>query len=229
MSVQNTLLSLFSLLLFLSSCSTPTSDSVALSTQMDSIAYAVGMDIGKFYHDKQGIPLDPKMVYQGFNDIVQEDSVIRFSQADGAALINQFANMMEAKTAATNEISGQEFLKQNSRREEVKALESGVQYEVLSEGTGASPRIDNIVKIRVTGQLLDGTLFASSANDADGALEVDISQAVTGLQSALTNMKPGDSWRLWVPAELGYGAENRPPVGPNSLLIYNIELLEIMN
>lgn len=229
MSVQNTLLSLFSLLLLISSCSSPGSESVTMSTQMDSIAYAVGMDIGKFYHDKQGIPLDPEMVYQGFKDIVQEDSVIKLSQAEGAALINEFANMMEAKLAATNEIAGQGFLNQNSRRAEVNELDSGVQYEVLAEGTGASPRLDNVVKIRVSGQLLDGTLFASSANEADRALEVDISQAVPGLQSALTNMKPGDSWRLWVPANLGYGSENRPPVGPNSLLIYNIELLEIMN
>lgn len=229
MSIHHTLLCLVSLLLLASSCNTPTSELAAPVSQMDSIAYAVGMDIGTFYHDKQGIPLDPEMVYQGFRDIVQEDSVLRFSKAEGAALINKFANMMEAKLAATNEIAGQEFLKQNGLRDEVQQLESGVQYQVIEEGTGASPRLDNIVKIRVRGQLLDGTLFASSANEADQALEVDIAQAVPGLQSALTQMKPGDSWVLWVPAELGYGAENRPPVGPNSLLIYHIELLEIMN
>lgn len=228
MTHNGTLLSLLICLLLMTGCNLPKDSSPVLETQLDSIAYAVGMDIGKFYHEKQGIELDAEHLYQGFRDITSDTLNLRMTELQGAELITRFANMMEAKLAATNEINQEGFLAQNAVREEVQLLESGVQYEVLQAGTGASPELTNIVRISFTGQLLDGTVFASSANEPDQSLEIDISQAVSGLQEALTHMKPGDQWRVWVPAELGYGSENRPPIGPNSLLIYTIELQEIM-
>ena len=228
MTHNATLLSLLACFFLLAGCSPSQESSISLDSQMDSIAYAVGMDIGKFYHAKQGIKLDAEHLYQGFLDITSDSTNLRMTEAEGAELITRFANMMEAKLAATNEINQQGFLVQNAAREEVNQLESGVQYEVLHAGNGASPDLTNIVRISFTGQLLDGTVFASSANEPEQSLEIDISQAVTGLQEALTNMKPGDQWRVWIPAELGYGSENRPPIGPNSLLVYTIELQEIM-
>lgn len=215
-------------LLVFTGCQTDTDPTTNLTSQMDSIAYAVGMDIGKFYHTKQGIELDPEHVYQGFRDIVSDSLSLRMTEAEGAALITRFANMMEAKLAATNEINQQGFLDQNRIREGVMERPSGIQYEVLQEGAGSSPTLDNIVRISFTGQLLDGTIFATSANEPEQSLEIDISQTVAGLQEALTHMKPGDQWKVWIPAELGYGSENRPPIGPNSLLVYTIELQEIM-
>ncbi|MDP5170216.1 MAG: FKBP-type peptidyl-prolyl cis-trans isomerase [Bacteroidia bacterium] len=222
------LLSLLVALSF-SACQAPSPQSVEMNTQLDSIAYAVGMDIGKFYHTKQQIKLNPELIYAGIKDIVTQDSgKTRFSEDKGVALIDAFSRMMEAKRAATNEINEKAFLSENAIKPQVNVMAEGVQYQVLEEGIGASPRADNVVKVRIDGRLLDGTLFASSANNEDNTIEVDIALALPGLQLALTSMKPGDKWRVWIPSQLGYGSESRPPISPNSLLVYDIELLEIL-
>ena len=99
------LLSLLVALSF-SACQAPSPQSVEMNTQLDSIAYAVGMDIGKFYHTKQQIKLNPELIYAGIKDIVTQDSgKTRFSEDKGVALMDAFSRMMEAKRAATNEIN----------------------------------------------------------------------------------------------------------------------------
>ncbi len=213
--------------LLLSACqSTP--KPVAMTTQLDSIAYAVGMDIAKYYHDKQGIPLDPAWVHEGFKDMVAGDSSLKISIETGVDLISVFSKMMTEKMVQTNRVRETAFLQENLTKEGVDTLGNGVQFQEIARGTGASPRASNIVKMRFEGRLLDGTVFATSAGEPDSVLEVDIAQTLLGLQMALVRMKPGAKWRVWVPSSMGYGSESRPPISPYSLLVYDIELLEIL-
>ncbi len=199
-----------------------------MKTHMDSISYAVGMDIAKYYA-LQKVTLHPQFIFEGFRDMSTGDSTaLLFSARQGGELIESFYRMMEAKVAAENEINQKAFLAQNQTQEGVTLLDSGLQYRVIAQGTGASPKPENVVKIRFEGRLLSGTVFVSSDNEPSGTLEADISQVIPGLQLALTRMKPGDRWQVWVPSEMGYGSENRPPITPNSLLIYDIELMEIL-
>lgn len=213
--------------LVLSACESDPKPMV-MTTQLDSIAYAVGMDIAKYYHDKQGIPLDPNWVHEGFKDMVAGDSSLKFSTETGVELITLFSKMMTEKMVQTNRVQESAFLQENLKKEGIDTLGGGVQFQEIARGTGASPRASNIVKMRFEGRLLDGTVFASSAGEPGNVLEVDIAQTLPGLQMALVRMKPGAKWRVWVPSGMGYGSESRPPISPYSLLIYDIELLEIL-
>lgn len=216
-------------------CGQTGGDSTAMTTQLDSIAYAVGMDVGTFYHERQGIALSPELFYAGFRDRVQDSSNLRMSDEEAYALIQRFATMMESKRqsdlmalAAENEVKQKEFLESNQNRPEVEVMANGIQYQVLTAGTGASPTGSNVVQVRITGELLDGMRFVDSANEPNGELEVDISQTIPGIAAVLTTMKPGGHWRVWIPSELGWGSDIHNNIPPNSLLIYDIELIEIL-
>jgi FKBP-type peptidyl-prolyl cis-trans isomerase FklB len=124
--------------------------------------------------------------------------------------------------------SGEQFLKENEKKEGVKTLEGGLQYKVLKEGTGKSPKATDTVEVNYRGTLLDGTEFDSSYKRGQTA-SFPVNRVIKGWTMALQQMKEGSKWMLFIPADLAYGASGTPggPIGPNQTLIFEVELIKV--
>ena len=129
---------------------------------------------------------------------------------------------------AVNKEKGDLWLKENSKKDGVKLLEGGVQYKVLKAGKGASPAAADTVKVHYTGTLTNGTEFDSSVKRGKPA-EFRVDQVIKGWQMALQKMKVGDKWMLYIPSDLAYGERgSRGAIGPNEVLVFEVELLDII-
>jgi FKBP-type peptidyl-prolyl cis-trans isomerase len=121
------------------------------------------------------------------------------------------------------------FLRDNREKEGVRETESGLQYEVLKEGTGAKPGRSSRVKVHYQGELLNGKIFDSSLKRGQPAV-FGVTQVISGWTEALQMMKEGARWKLYIPSKLAYGARGAGrTIGPNELLIFEVELIEILN
>ena len=136
---------------------------------------------------------------------------------------------IEAKVKTDkNQNEGETFLAENTKKDGVKTLPSGLQYKVVREGAGASPKATDKVTTHYRGTLLDGTEFDSSYRRNEPA-SFGVSQVIKGWQEALQLMKTGAKWQLFIPANLAYGEQGAPggTIGPNATLIFDIELISI--
>jgi FKBP-type peptidyl-prolyl cis-trans isomerase len=133
------------------------------------------------------------------------------------------------KAGAANLEKSNLFLEENAKKEGVKKLASGLQYKVLTAGTGKSPVAEDTVRVHYTGKLIDGTTFDSSVERGQPA-EFGVGQVIPGWRQALQEMKVGDKWMLYIPPQLAYGEQGGPGgrIGPNEALIFEVELLEIV-
>ena len=132
-----------------------------------------------------------------------------------------------AQGADSNRAAGQAFLAENAQREGVVTLPSGLQYEVIEEGDGATPRRRSTVVVHYSGTLIDGTPFDSSLQRGEPA-RFPVNRVIPGWTEALRLMQVGDKWRLFIPADLAYGDQGVGPIiAPGSTLIFEVELLEV--
>lgn len=124
--------------------------------------------------------------------------------------------------------SGEEFLKENAKKEGVKTLEGGLQYKVLKEGTGKTPKATDTVEVNYRGTLIDGTEFDSSYKRGE-SISFPVNGVIRGWTLALQQMKEGAKWMLFIPADLAYGQRGTPggPIGPNQALIFEVELIKV--
>ena len=121
---------------------------------------------------------------------------------------------------------GREFLEENAKNDSVKVTESGLQYMVLKEGTGAKPGPTDQVTVHYTGRLIDGTVFDSSVERGEPATFA-VGQVIPGWVEGLQMMNEGSAWRLFIPAELAYGSRGTGPIQPNSTLIFDVQLIKV--
>jgi FKBP-type peptidyl-prolyl cis-trans isomerase len=129
-------------------------------------------------------------------------------------------------TAEKNLKAGEAFLAENAKKEGVKTTASGLQYKVIKSGTGPSPKPTDVVKVQYHGTLIDGTVFDSSVRRNQPAT-FTVNGVIPGWTEALQLMKVGDKWKLFIPAKLAYGEQGSGPIGPNIVLIFDVELLGI--
>lgn len=202
-------------------------------------SYAMGMLIGKNLK-QSGMTPDFKRLTKGLQDILEEKDPELSDQELQAALqamepIVRKAAADRAKGAGDKNLkAGEAFLAANKEKQGIKTTDSGLQYKVLASGKGRSPKKSESVKAHYRGTLIDGKVFDSSyKGDAptkkDEPAEFPVSKVIPGWTEALQKMKVGDKWQLFIPSELAYGAEQRgPTIGPNSVLIFDIELIEIV-
>lgn len=132
----------------------------------------------------------------------------------------------EASTSAKAD-AGETFLAENAKKEGVKTTASGLQYKVINSGTGASPKATDMVKVHYHGTLIDGTVFDSSVQRGE-PISFPVSGVIPGWVEALQLMKVGDKWQLYIPARLAYGENSpTPAIPPNSVLLFEVELLGV--
>lgn len=203
-------------------------------SRMDSISYIVGTNLA---YQSVGVDLNPQMILQGFKD-VKDSADLLISQEQSIALMGEFQRQLASEQmarleqeAVTNDIRGRKYLEQNREKEGFVETASGLQYKILEEGKGESPDPDDIVQTRFTGKTIDGMIFDTTEGSGpnSGPRRFEVSKVIEGWREALLLMKPGAHWEVVIPAELGYGKELRDPIPPNSVLIFDLTLLEVEN
>ena len=173
--------------------------------------------------------LNRERFVQGFRDAVAGNASMAEDSAQTIANKQlEYYNKvkMEAKYGK-NRIEGEQFLKANAKKDSVKVMPSGLQYKVLTAGTGAVPTAAQKVKVNYEGRLIDGTVFDSSYKRNQPATFA-CNQVIKGWTEALTMMPVGSKWELYIPQELGYGSREAGKIPPLSTLIFTVELLEIV-
>jgi FKBP-type peptidyl-prolyl cis-trans isomerase FklB len=203
-----------------------------LVTEKEKISYSIGLSIGKSFK-QQAIDIEMDTLVKGVEDALQDAKPLLTEDEIREVMTNLQKNLMAKKqqedeqVAGKNLEEGKQFLETNKKRTGVKTLPSGLQYEVIQTGTGNSPKIDDTVVTNYKGTLINGTEFDSSYKRGKPAV-FPVNGVIQGWIEALQLMKPGAKWKLYIPAELAYGARSAGPIiGPNSTLIFEIELLEI--
>jgi len=193
----------------------------------DKFAYSVGMSLGKNLKtlDIKLADKQLQILVQGLKDGMAGQA--KLSNADATAALREYQQQAWKKLGEKNLKEAKEFLAKNKTRPGVKEFPSGLQYQVLKEGSGESPSADDTVVVNYQGSLLDGTIFDDSARRGRPARFV-VKRVIKGWQEALTHMKPGDKWRIFIPPQLAYGERGRRPlIGPNALLVFEVELVSV--
>lgn len=203
---------------------------LALDTDEDKLSYGVGLNIGSGLL-RQGLPgINRDAIIQGINDSLDGNEPL-VAQEELEQVLVRLRDREEAKMKVAmeeNAEKGVAYLAENGAREGVVTTETGLQYEVLTAGDGASPSFESVVKTHYHGTLIDGTVFDSSVQRGEPT-QFAVNQVIPGWTEALQLMKVGSKWRLHVPAELAYGEMSPgPAIPPNSTLIFDVELLEII-
>ena len=210
----------------------------ALVTEKDKYSYALGAHFGNQARfqlvTRDSIDLDLDLFIQAFKErynsdsahFLMNDSVIFQTLTDLSQARQAEKNKKDSLAAEANKAAGAAFLEKNKAAEGVVTTESGLQYKVIAEGTGATPADGDIVKVHYTGTLLDGTKFDSSV-DRGEPLEFPIGAVIPGWTEMLKLMKVGEKVTAWIPSDLAYGPHGRGPQIPgNSLLVFEMELID---
>ena len=203
---------------------------VKLDQPKQRISYTIGLNIGRDFVS-QDVEIDTAALMAGVRDGLGGQKP-RLSDEEMLAEVKSFREAMMAKQeakqkelAAKNLAEGAEFLAKNAKEPGVVVRESGLQYKVLKEGTGPLPKADSIVSVHYRGTLLDGSEFDSSY-ERNEPLTLPVGGVIPGWTEALTLMKEGSKWQLYIPAALAYGEAGAPPaIGPNATLLFEVELL----
>lgn len=204
-------------------------------TLRQQASYVIGRNIGNDFRRNE-IEIDPQSFLAGVTDAIA-DQKFKWSEAECEAAMVWFQQEMRRKDAerekrmaqagAGNKQLAAKFLNENKAKPGVQTTPSGLQYKVLRQGNGATPTINDTVTCHYKGTLLDGTVFDSSY-DRNEPAKFPVAGVIKGWTEALQKMKVGDKWQLFVPAELAYGDDPPgPPIQPGSLLVFEVELLDV--
>lgn len=207
---------------------------LTLKTEKEKLSYAIGMNIGESMK-KDSLDIDATILSRAIKDALT-GSKLAMTDAEAKTIMDSFrAEMMKkqqakaAEAGDANKLAGQKFLAANKSKEGVVTLPDGLQYKVIKEGTGPKPTASDTVVTNYRGALIDGTEFDSSYKRGEPAT-FPVGQVIKGWTEALQLMPVGSKWQLFIPSELAYG-ERSPgaQIGPNSTLIFDIELLSIQD
>ncbi|WP_407312432.1 FKBP-type peptidyl-prolyl cis-trans isomerase [Pseudomonas sp. nanlin1] len=202
---------------------------VNLSTDETRVSYGIGRQLGDQLRDNPppGASLDAILL--GLTDAFNGQAS-RVSHDDLNASFKVIREVMQAEAQAKAQAAAGEglaFLADNAKRDGITTLASGLQYEVLTSGDGATPKADSNVRTHYHGTLINGTVFDSSYDRGQPA-EFPVNGVIPGWTEALQLMKAGSKWRLYVPSELAYGAQGVGSIPPHSVLVFDVELLEVL-
>ena len=216
---------------------TPTTPEIQLNTDEQKAAYAIGASVGNFANqtlkqqDELGVVLDRELVKQGLLDAL--DSKVKLTEEEVTTALRAHEERMnkvvkeqsEEKLAVSKE-AGAKFLADNAKKDGVKVTDSGLQYEVVKQGKGAQPTAADTVTVHYTGTLTDGTKFDSSKDRGQPAT-FPLANVIKGWTEGVALMQEGSEYRLYIPAELGYGDQEVGNIPAGSVLVFDVELISI--
>ena len=206
---------------------------LTLNTPKEKASYAIGMNIGKNLK-RDSVEIDTAVFYRALKDALAGNKLLLTDEQAKAALTALQAEVRvkeEAKlkaAAVENKKIGDAFLAANKTKQGVVTLPSGLQYKIIKEGTGPKPAPDDTVLCHYRGSLVDNTEFDSSYKRGE-PLKIPVGGVIKGWTEAIQLMPVGSKWQLFIPSDLGYGDHGAPgsPIGPNSTLIFEVELISI--
>lgn len=226
------LAALAGLVLIVASGCTAGEKKVELKDLRDKVSYSIGMNIGQDFK-RQDIDLDPDLIAQAIKDVTKGAPLLLTEEQVKEAITafqKELETKMEAKAKADLEKNAKEgaaYLAENGKKEGVVTLPSGLQYKVLTPGTGKKPKAADTVTVHYRGTLIDGSEFDSSIKRNEPAT-FPVSGVIPGWTEALQLMQEGAKWQLVIPASLAYGERGAgQQIGPNSTLIFEVELLKV--
>lgn len=205
-------------------------ESVQLESTEQKGSYGIGLQIGQQLLESQ-MPVTVEAVAKGIFDVIsQNQPALELAEINEALqAMQQVAQQAQQARFAEVESASKAFLEENKKHDGVQVTDSGLQYEVLVEGTGAVPTADQKVRVHYTGSLTDGTVFDSSVQRGQPA-EFPVNGVIKGWVEALTKMPVGSKWRLVIPQELAYGERGAGgAIPPFSTLVFEVELLDILS
>jgi FKBP-type peptidyl-prolyl cis-trans isomerase FklB len=189
-----------------------------LKTLREKASYSFGMSMGATLK-KQGIDIDVALLVQGIRDATAGKTLLTEDQALEA--MQAFEKEMVAKQAEESK----RFLAENKRRPGIKTTTSGLQYKVLKPGQGPRPKASDVVRVNYSASFINGAEFESNG---ETPFTTPVNQVIPGWQEALQLMEVGSKWQVFIPPDLAYGVQGSPPaIGPNTALVFELELLEI--
>ena len=212
----------------------PLASTLAPESKVDKLSYAIGVNFAKQFQS-QKIEINPDVLYSAIKTVVSggtpamtEEQVMNTLQEFEKEMQDKMKGEMK-KAAQDNINKGKSWLAENKKRKGVVELPSGLQYEIVKDGTGENPKINSRVTTHYAGTLIDGTEFDSSIKRGEPAT-FPVNGVIKGWTEALQLMKPGSKWKLYIPSELAYGDAGSPPtIGPGETLIFEVELISIQN
>lgn len=197
-----------------------------LTNNMDSVSYSVGVLIAKNLKSQGVESIDAPSMTAAITDIF-EGNALKISPEQANTIFQQYMQKQSEKLNADKIAAGKTFLAENAKRPEVTVLPSGLQYEVLTAGTGIKPTSSQKVTVHYEGTLIDGTVFDSSYKRGNPAT-FGVTQVIQGWVEGLQLMETGAKWKLYIPYDLAYGERGSPPqIKPFAALIFTVELISI--
>lgn len=203
-----------------------------MESLQDKVSYGIGLRIGRDFKAQQ-VELSTDLLMKGIEDglagtepLLTDDEIRETMVAFQKEMVAKEKTRLE-EAAVKNAEEGKKYLEDNAKKEGVQTLPSGLQYKVITEGTGKQPAAEDMVKVHYRGTLVDGTEFDSSYARKEPA-ELRVGGVIPGWTEALQLMKEGSKWQLVLPPELAYGERGAGPrIGPNATLVFEVELLEV--
>ena len=214
------------------SCNDAISDDTSMNTTMDSLAYAIGVQMGMNFENDE-LSLNTTLLKAGIDDYLAGNS--KLSDVELQEVFAEFQKVMNEKRvqiqndkASVNLEKGEKFLAENKKRKEVTETASGLQYEVLKKGDGPKPQESSTVKVHYHGTLIDGTVFDSSVQRGE-PIDFPLNGVIPGWTEGVQLMNVGSKFKFFIPSKLAYGAQGAgASIGPNETLIFEVELIEII-
>lgn len=207
-------------------------DAPALQGEKEKLSYSIGMDIGATLK-RQSVEVDVDSLAKGIRDSYSGDNTLLTEEASRQMILDYQRQVMEKQAAAMkqlgekNKMEGERFLAENAKKAGVKVLPSGLQYTVITPGTGKSPKLTDTVTTNYRGTLIDGKEFDSSYRRGEPAT-FPVSGVIAGWTEALQLMKEGAKWQIVLPPNLAYGERGAGrDIGPNATLIFEVELISV--
>ena len=218
--------------LVMSTAIAATDTTTTLNTDVDKLSYSIGSDLGKNFK-RQGIEVNPAVMAKGIQDGMGTAPLLLTDDQMKEVLTKFQKDLMAKRTAdfnkkaEDNKAKGEAFLSQNKSKPGVVTLPDGLQYKIITAGTGAKPAKEDTVTVEYTGKLISGEVFDSTEKSGKPAT-FKLSQVIPGWTEALQLMPAGSTWEIYVPANLAYGSRSvGGPIGPNETLIFNVHLISV--
>lgn len=197
-----------------------------LQTKLDTISYAIGLEFGSMLKTQGLDSINNQALTKALQDALNNGTPL-ITKEQGNMSVSEYLQQLKAEKMQKNKVAGEQFLAENKTKPGVVALPSGLQYQVITEGTGPKPTINDKVKTHYHGTLIDGTVFDSSVERGQ-PISFPVSGVIKGWTEALQLMPVGSKWKLFIPSELAYGERQAgPKIGPNSALVFDVELIAI--
>jgi FKBP-type peptidyl-prolyl cis-trans isomerase FklB len=197
-----------------------------LKNQVDSVSYGIGVNIAENLKAQNMENVNTAVLVKAIQDVLKNQPLVLSKDISDMSISN-YLQQLKAEKSAKNKEAGLKFLAENKAKAGVVTLPDGLQYQILQEGNGPKPTINDKVKTHYHGTLIDGTVFDSSVERGQ-PISFPVSGVIKGWTEALQLMPVGSKWRLFIPSELAYGDRGAgPKIGPGSTLIFDVELLAI--